>query len=77
MIYKRWLPTDAMKKITAKREAIYKEQLKQKTQAWLNVDWMPQWQQQWMWWAINNSMANSQSAQRQDWESASIADIAW
>jgi len=75
MIYKRWLPTDAMKKITAKREAIYKEQLKQKTQAWLQMDWQPMGQWQAMWWAINNSMANSQSAQRQDWESASVQDI--
>jgi len=75
-IYKRWLPTDAMKKATAKREAIYKEQLKQKIKAWMQMDWQPQWQSQWTWWAINNSMANSQSAQRVEWESASVQDIA-
>ena len=79
-IYKRWLPTDAMKKITAKREAIYKEQLKQKTRAGQQADWMPMQQGGWGWWigwALNNSMANSQSAQREWWQSASIADIAW
>ena len=76
-IYKRWLPTDAMKKATAKREAIYKEQLKQKTKAWMQMDWQPQGQQQAVWGAINNSMANSQSAQRVEWETTSVQDIAW
>jgi len=75
-IYKRWLPTDAMKKATAIRENIYKEQLKQKAQG--GIMWqqpMEQWPQN-VQWAINNQMANAQSQQRTAWESASIADIA-
>ncbi len=77
-IYKRWVPTDAMKKAIKKRENIYMEQLKQKTvkkeQAWM-VEWMPQWWNS-VQWAINSWMANAQSQQRQaDW-SASVQDIA-
>lgn len=77
MIYKRWLPTAAMKKATRKREQLYKEQLKQKLQAWPAVwmDWRPV---QWGWgWALNQSMANSLSQQRTAWQSSSTQDIAW
>lgn len=69
IIYKNWLNTPAMNRTKTIRERIYKEQLKLKRQL-IN----PQ-EQKGVWWALNQSMANSLSQQR-DWlNAASLQDI--
>lgn len=70
IIYKNWLNTKAMNKAKGIRERIYREQLKNK-RALLEEQWQEQPK---IWWALNQSMANSLSQQR-DWWAASLQDI--
>lgn len=74
-IYKRWIPTKAMKKAIAKREMIMMEQMKQRAKKQENA-WMVEGQPtQWIWWMQNNILANSQAQTRNKSESNSIQDI--
>lgn len=69
IIYKNWLQTKAMNRTRAERERIYKEQLKMKRKL------VTQAPQQNIWWALNQSMANSLSQQRAWTQASSIKDI--
>jgi hypothetical protein len=72
IIYKNWLPTKAMNVAKAERERIYKEQLKMKRKLMQQQGWEQQWN---IWWALNQSMSNSLSQQREWTNASSLQDI--
>jgi hypothetical protein len=72
IIYKNWLPTKAMNVAKAERERIYKEQLKMKRKLMQQQGWEQQWN---IWWALNQSMSNSLSQQREWTNASSLKDI--
>jgi len=73
IIYKNWLDTKQMRIARTERERIYREQLRMKRKLIQQQGW--EQQPKWIWWALNQSLANSLSQQREWTNAISLQDM--